>query len=312
MKSLGNPELHNFIELAERAIQRIFTPENNELRKMARDFDEKLVALQSNDLGRWIGTQTKAVATFIMLDTENIDLNDEALNLRRKRLQASIDALKQYQPETQGRFDPSTNGAVLAILQDVNWVEDQHRKLNGRLALIADLERRFPEDQDWTGYPTLRDRKQERIAGMFEQIKSAELEAREKASELTAKMISDSVFDREVTKTKTQLAGEEALADFQKKLMEAEFGRQLTEIDRRIMATQLEQAKLKVEMVNMKADAKKERIIDYLTSPRVIALLQPFCGDGYEEAHVGAGHKRIDSLTAGQSLIPELQHTAVV
>ena len=299
LKTVEDPDIHKFIVIAERARARIFTPDNNELRKMAREFDQKLASLQTSDLGRWIGTQDKAVATFIKLDTEILDLNDDALNARRRRLQVSVDALRRYQPETQGRFEPSTNEAVLTILKDANWVEEYYRKLTDRLALVGNLQSRFPKDQDWSNLPTLRERKQERVARMFEQIKSAETEARERASAATADLIQDSVFEREVQKAKTQIAGEDALAEFENRLMDAEFGRRLTEIDKRIMATRLETEKIRSDMVHMRADASKARLVEYLTSDRVKALLEPFCSNGFEEAHTGAGHKRIDSLTAG-------------
>ena len=218
VNELGDPKIDDIIAIASRAEKKIFTPEDNELRRMARDFETKLTELQTSDMGRWVAQRPKSVATFIQFDTEQIELTDDALERRRKRLAANIVALQQYTPTTQGKFDPRKNQSAQLVIEDANWVESKYLKLQKRLAVFAEIEKNYPKDEDWSQSPTLQEAKNTRIAQMFEQIQVAELEAKEKAAKESSARISQSTFEREIQKTQTKIAGDDLLAELERKL----------------------------------------------------------------------------------------------
>ena len=315
---LGDPKIDDIIAIASRAEKKIFTPEDSELRRMARDFEMKLTELQTSEMGRWVAQRPKSVATFIQFDTEQIELTDDALERRRKRLAANIVALQQYTPTTQGKFDPRTNKSTQLIIEDANWVESKYLKLQKRLAVIAEIEKNFPKDKDWSQSPTLQEAKNTRIAQMFEQIQVAELEAKEKAARESSARISQSTFEREIQKTELKIAGDDLLADLERRLMDAEYGRQATDLERRIMETQLAKKKIELEATLAKSNAQKEmatieatnankKLEEYLTSARVKELLAPFCNPGRCEATTGnGGYKRINSLEDGPVSLSQL------
>ena len=310
-RRLGDPKIDDIIAIAERAQKKIFTPDDNELRRMARDFESKLTDLQTSDMGRWVAKRPKSVATFIQFDTEQIELSDGALERRRNRLAANIAALQKYTAKTQGDFDPSRNRSARMIIEDANWVESKYLKLQKRLAVMADIKTNFPKGQDFSKSPTLQEAKNTRIAKMFEQIQVAELEAQEKALRESSNRIARSTFDRQIRKTETKIAGDEMLADLERKLMDAEYGRQATELEKRIMETNLAKDKIELQARLAKSNAKKEmatleaqntnkKLEEYLTSARVKELLAPFCNAGRCEATTGnGGYKRINSLEDG-------------
>jgi len=293
-----NPELQTFIDIAEHARRKIFTPENNELRKMAREFDEKLLAIQTSDLGRWVATQPDMVITFGALDGEIIFLTDAALEARRNRLQASIDALNRYTPETQGKFDPAINPAVSTILKDANWVEENYRKLSTRMALMADLETNFPADEDWSNHPTLREQKQARSARQLAKDVSAVEKGRARALDEMADLKEQSAFARESKLAKAKIQGQDKLAEIQLKLMESENLRKGAELEKELREKELEKEKIESDTVHMTAEAKKKLLVEYLASPRVTNLLAPFCSKGRTAANSGAGRKQVDAVTA--------------
>lgn len=311
VRRLGDPKIDDIIAIAQRAEKKIFTPQDNELRRMARDFEKKLTELQTNDMGRWVAQRPKSVATFIQFDTEQIELTDDALEKRRNRLAANISALQKYTPTTQGEFDPNNNQSARMIIEDANWVESKYLKLQKRLAVMADIEANFPKGQELSGSPTLQEAKNARIAAMFEQIQVAELEAKEAAARESSNRIARSAFERQIKKTQSQIAGDEMLANLERKLMEAEYGRQATELERRIMETRLAKEKIELqsrlaesnaqkEMATIEAENANKKLEEYLTSTRVRGLLAPFCNAGRCEATTGnSGYKRIDALEDG-------------
>ena len=311
VRRLGDPKIDDIIAIAQRAEKKIFTPQDNELRRMARDFEKKLSDLQTSDMGRWVAKRPKSVATFIQFDTEQIELSDDALERRRIRLAANVSALQKYTPTTQGDFDPNSNKSARMIIEDANWVESKYLKLQKRLAVIADIEANFPKGQDFSASPTLQKAKNARIASMFEQIQVAELEAKEAADRESSNRISRSAFERRIRKTETKIAGDDMLADLERKLMEAEYGRQATDLERRIMETRIAKEKIqlqsrlaqsnaKKEMATIEAENQDKKLEEYLTSTRVRGLLAPFCNAGRCEATTGnSGYKRIDSLEDG-------------
>lgn len=297
LRSLADPKIADYIAIAERADKQIYTESKSDLRQLARDIDSKVIDLQTSDLGKWMATKPNLIASFLKFDTETLSLNDEALHARRARLRASADALKAYNTATQGRFDADKNEAALAIMEDANWVELTYRKLRERLSIIELYEAEYPKDFDPGDLPTLEQVKAAKLAEMIEVVSMAELKAREDAARETADLLGKSIFERDVASIKTRIAGDEKLAELDRRLMEAEFGVKMKETEKRIVETQIQEMRVGDSITETKSRSYDERLTEYLQSDRVRQILQPFCGKGFAEASTGnEGYKRISSL----------------
>jgi len=297
LHSLLDPNIPDFIAIAERANKRIYSQDSPDLRQLARELEEKVSELQTNRVGKWIATQPNLVAFFSEFDSHSISVNDKSLIARRERLKASVSALNAYNPTTQGRFDADTNEAAQAILEDANWVEQTYKQLRELLSTILHYEAECPEEFDASGLPTLKQAIDARATAMLEAISVAQQQAEETAAKQAAELLGESIVKRRIAAAKTQVAGEEKLAEFNLRLMEAEFGVKMKETEKQIVETQLQERRVGDSIIETKSRSYDERLTEYLQSDRVRQLLQPFCGKGFAEASTGnEGYKRISSL----------------
>jgi hypothetical protein len=312
LKNISNPKIVDMIAIAERAESRIFTENDSELRRIARDLDTKITDLLTNDKGKWMATNPKLVGMFLKFDTESLRLSDAALHARKQRLAASIAALKQFNPRTQGDFDASNSEPALVILEDANWIEETYSKLDERLSIIKLYENECPEGFDGQNLPTLEQAKAALMAELIQITATAEVEAKRKAAEENASELAQSIFDRDRAAATTKRLGDERVAELDRRLMEAEFGRKAKEIDQKIMEESLKAKKIESAMVETTAKSEKELIVEYLTSDRVSSLLAPFSTKGMAKEKSFSKLIKIDSLTPQPMSLSEITRTGIM
>ena len=290
VSSIGDPDTDQFIDIAEHAVSKLYTADgkSSELRSLARKLDDVLTDLSGNEVGKWIGTNEQTVRIFIGFDIDAPVISDRGIAKRVNRLRASVKSLKGFNA-TQGKFDPSSSAAVRAILIDADWVNKMHQKISSRLAAVEKMVKNFPQGQNFDASPTLAKAKSNFIAAQVIQTEKRKATTRQVAHEKGLSNDIKAKADREIAESTRKIEEEDLLAEFNRRLMIAEYELKRAEIESKIDT-------IRVTTINNNAVAAKKKLVTYLKSPRVKELLAPFVTP--DLVKFGAHHEmyKIDSL----------------
>ncbi|MCS7466276.1 hypothetical protein NZK35_06255 [Stieleria sp. ICT_E10.1] len=300
---IESPGLSGMKKLAMEARDRIAIPtteaNGKDLLSLSRELQSKMREIESNDVGRYMATSDRSVAALIQFDTDTISISDGALKIRHDRLSKAIEALEDYQPSTQGVFDPETNPTAAIVEQEVSWINEMYERVISRLAIIATAEAEFDPTVDWSSYPTLQQAKRKVLAKMAVQLAAVETRAEQEALDQSAERRFQSVFDAKKNRFDTETDAMSRIAELSRLLMLKEFEVKEAEFDVKEAKIEVEKAELRkqqtvasnekrmieTESSLLTVDAGQERIKKYLQSPHVKRLLAPFCTDGWH--HTG-------------------------
>lgn len=282
MLKLGNSDRDDYIDAGENAILQLYTSSKKptELRSLVRKLEEIQLDLLSNDAGRLIAKNEQTVRIFIGFDTDSLQLSDRAIMRRLTRLEGSIGLLKNFNP-SQGMFDSTKSQAVKNIAMDALWVSDMRDKVSSRIALIEAMIAKLPKRLDVSNLKTLEEVKRDIIATDVLNAESARLATSQAASSQALVNELDAQFNRDVAESDTIIAQKNIHAEFNRQAIEAEYAVKRAVVEARIAMFEAE--KLKIEQAKREAvqNTQQQRVVAYLTSPRVKQLLGPFCNSGF-------------------------------
>ncbi|QDV85374.1 hypothetical protein [Planctomycetes bacterium TBK1r] len=162
----------------------------------------------------------------------------------------AIEALEDYQPSTQGVFDPETNPTAAIVEQEVSWINEMYERVISRLAIIATAEAEFDPTVDWSSYPTLQQAKRKVLAKMAVQLAAVETRAEQEALDQSAERRFQSVFDAKKNRFDTETDAMSRIAELSRLLMLKEFEVKEAEFD-------VKEAKIEVE----KAELRKQQTV---------------------------------------------------
>ena len=91
LKNVAEPKVADLTDVADRALKKAVN-----IQTLRNTFDNKIVALLSNDVGRWIATDENAVKVFIGFDMNSIESSDAATESRMQRIKTTKRVLESH------------------------------------------------------------------------------------------------------------------------------------------------------------------------------------------------------------------------
>ena len=144
-----------------------------------------------------------------------------------------------------------------------------HETISFRLAAVSEIEKRFPQGQDFSSSPTLANAKRSLIGSQVIDAETKKAATRQVAYEKGLDNELNALANRQIAQSTLETKEKDDLAAFNRKLFSAEY-----EVRRAMIQSEIDL--IEQEKQENQAIVAQKKLVKYLTSPRVKGLLAPF------------------------------------